>query len=72
MKSSKFFFVLAAVAAGFSSLSLQDAGAHCQIPCGIYDDKARFATMREHVATIEKSMAQIVELGATNTNQSVR
>ena len=36
--------------------------AHCQIPCGIYDDSARFAQMKEHVTTIEKSMKKISAL----------
>jgi len=45
--------------------------AHCQIPCGIYDDPARFTAMAEHITTIEKSMNQISGAG-TNTNQSVR
>ena len=49
--------------------------AHCQIPCGIYDDPARFAEMLEHVATIEKSMQQIDSLSRAerpNHNQLVR
>jgi len=49
--------------------------AHCQIPCGIFDDGARFALMLEHVDTIEKSMKQIEELGRAekpNWNQIVR
>ncbi|MFP3981723.1 MAG: superoxide dismutase [Ni] [Desulfobacterales bacterium] len=33
--------------------------AHCEIPCGIYDDSARIAEMREHIKTIERSMNQI-------------
>jgi len=51
------------------------AWSHCQIPCGIYDDPARFTSMREHVTTIEKSMKQIEELSAAeelNHNQIVR
>ncbi|HID77043.1 MAG TPA: superoxide dismutase [Planctomycetaceae bacterium] len=62
--------VLAAVLAVGSS-----ALAHCQIPCGIYDDPARFAELEEHVTTIEKSMNQINELskgGQKNYNQIVR
>jgi len=56
--------------AGVAAVAL----AHCQIPCGIYGDSTRFTTMREHVTTIEKSMKQIVELGAdtANMNQLVR
>ena len=49
--------------------------AHCQIPCGIYDDATRFTLMSEHVTTLEKSMKQIVELSkdpAANANQLIR
>ena len=50
--------------------------AHCQIPCGIYNDGARFVMLEEHVTTIEKSMKQIAELSysspESNTNQIVR
>jgi len=49
--------------------------AHCQIPCGIYDDPARFVEMLEHVTTIEKSMKQIDSLASAerpNHNQLVR
>ena len=51
------------------------AGAHCQIPCGIYDDHARIAMMEEEVTTIEKSMTEISKLSADspqNINQLVR
>lgn len=44
--------------------------AHCQIPCGIYDDQMRIHLMEEHVATIEKSMNQIN--AKPETNQAVR
>lgn len=51
------------------------AAAHCQIPCGIYDDETRFKLLNEDIATIEKSMKQIAELsaeGEKNYNQIVR
>ncbi len=52
------------------------AGAHCQIPCGIYDDMMRIRMMEEHVTTIEKSVRLIGELAdATepgDVNQLVR
>ncbi len=35
---------------------------HCQIPCGIYGDPARFDMIAEHITTIEKSMKQITGL----------
>lgn len=48
---------------------------HCQIPCGIYDDQARFAMISENIKTIEKSMQQIADLSKEsnpNMNQIVR
>ena len=51
------------------------AHAHCQIPCGIYDDELRVQLIEEHITTIEKSMNQIVALGKespVNYNQLVR
>lgn len=50
--------------------------AHCQIPCGIYDDNARVVSMLEDVATIQKAVAQIANLAgktdAQSQNQLVR
>ena len=51
------------------------AYSHCQIPCGIYNDKMRFDMIDEHITTIEKSMNQINELSSQdkpNMNQVVR
>jgi nickel superoxide dismutase len=48
---------------------------HCQLPCGIYDDAARFNMMAENITTIEKSMNMINQLSAEqkpNMNQIVR
>ena len=48
---------------------------HCQIPCGIYDDEARFTELSEHLTTIEKSMKEINALSedaSGNVNQAVR
>lgn len=49
--------------------------AHCEIPCGIYDDAQRIAMITEHIDTIEKSMQEIKSLseqGDKNYNQIVR
>ena len=54
----------------FASVSALTVRAHCQIPCGIYNDEARFVLMKEHVTTIEKSMKQIE--ADQNQNQTVR
>ncbi|MHB8899291.1 MAG: superoxide dismutase [Ni] [Thermoguttaceae bacterium] len=51
------------------------ASAHCEIPCGIYDDDARINLLNEHITTIEKSIKEIVALSADsvqNQNQLVR
>ena len=48
---------------------------HCQVPCGIYGDKLRIDLLMEDIATIEKGMRQITELGSAdhpNWNQLVR
>jgi len=44
--------------------------AHCQIPCGIYDDFARVQSMREDAATVEKSIRLIMELAGKSDAQS--
>lgn len=50
--------------------------AHCQIPCGIYDDGARVVEMLEDASTVEKAVALIAELSgktdAQSQNQLVR
>ena len=55
--------------------SVSQAFAHCEIPCGIYDDHARIHMIEENITTIEKSMKSIQELEASkplNYNQIVR
>ena len=51
------------------------ASAHCEIPCGIYDDEMRINMINEHIATIEKSMDQIMKIEKEkqhHSNQLVR
>lgn len=51
------------------------AAAHCEIPCGIYDDEMRINMMAEHIATVEKSMKQILKLKTSKSidyNQLIR
>ena len=45
------------------------AQGRCQIPCGIYDDRARIERMLEDANTIEKSMTMIGELAGGTTAQ---
>ena len=64
------------IAAGAILNAPQTVMAHCQIPCGIYGDDGRFATLAEHITTMEKSITLINELaekeGAQNANQLTR
>ncbi len=56
-------------------LNTEKAQAHCEIPCGIYEDSVRVALIKEHITTIEKSMNMIKEESAKaspNWNQLVR
>jgi len=70
MKNLKIIILLIAMA--ITSISLS---AHCEIPCGIYEDTLRINLIREHITTIEKSMNQITKLekeAKVNYNQLVR
>ena len=76
MKKMILALTLGLLAVGFAT---RTALTHCQIPCGIYDDPARFTEMREHLTTVEKSMTVINQLAAEaangetpNVNQMVR
>lgn len=49
--------------------------AHCEIPCGIYDDETRFKLIGEDITTIEKGINEIHALSGQkdkNYNQIVR
>ena len=72
MKGSRLALIAMAL---FIPLTASNAYAHCQIPCGIYDDETRFKLLDEYVTTIEKAMKMIGELSAEkplNYNQIVR
>ncbi len=59
----------------FSTLLVNTASAHCEVPCGIYDDELRIELIKEHIQTIEKAMYQINEIQnseSINYNQLVR
>jgi len=51
------------------------ASAHCEIPCGIYDDETRIKMILEHISTIEKSINEILNIEKKehhNSNQLIR
>jgi nickel superoxide dismutase len=43
---------------------------HCQVPCGVYGDTARFTQMLEDQTTIAKAIAQINDLADKKDAQS--
>ncbi len=63
------------VVAGFSFTTIS-AQAHCQLPCGIFDDHARIQMMLEDAVTIERSMILIDKMSdktdPRSQNQLVR
>ena len=61
----------------FFAFTLNYLFAHCQVPCGIYDDAARIVIIHEDIQTIRKSITKINELSdgetsAQSMNQLVR
>ncbi|MDP7030433.1 MAG: superoxide dismutase [Ni] [Phycisphaerales bacterium] len=72
----RFTIALATVLIALAAMSSDSADAHCQVPCGIYDDAARFAAMREDVVSIRKAMTEIAAQQTTGTveafNQATR
>ena len=60
----------------FSGSIVNQAQAHCQVPCGIFEDQRRFQEMLEDCKTIAKASAQINELAgksdALSLNQLTR
>lgn len=59
-------FALPLIALLLSLGVYQKSYAHCEIPCGIYNDELRIALIYEHILTIEKSMDKITELSSSN------
>ncbi len=60
---------------GISLSMTKNSNAHCEVPCGIYQDELRVALIYEHIQTIEKAMKKIAELqeeSTINYNQLVR
>ena len=79
MKTLRFviavLFLGAVLGLAMSLVRAPQVSAHCQIPCGIYNDPMRFSMLEEHILTIEKSMNSITELAedpAEHANQLVR
>ena len=55
----------------FAALFLaRGADAHCQVPCGIYDDAARIQSLLEDARTVAKACVMIDELAGKTDAQS--
>jgi len=71
MKHTKSVFLTIVAAAALLTAAVPGTSrAHCQIPCGIYDDHARVVLMIEDAATIEKAVTLITELSGKTDPQS--
>jgi len=71
LKQIVFVLLIAIITIAFSKKTF----AHCEIPCGIYEDSLRIELIKEHIVTIEKSMEMIIKLSdeeTPNYNQIVR
>ena len=55
----------------FLALCINKLSAHCQVPCGIYNDAARIVQMEEDIATIKKAMTKISDLAGRTDPQSL-
>lgn len=53
------------------SMTATGANAHCQVPCGIYDDAARIAQLREDATTIGKAIAEMTTLAGQHDVQAI-
>lgn len=74
MKTKKILFLMIA-SLMLLALNNRKSFAHCEIPCGIYEDTLRIELIKEHITTIEKSMNMINKLTKEekkNYNQIVR
>ena len=63
----KISFSFAVIIALFSTNCLS---AHCQVPCGVYGDTARFTQMLEDQTTIAKAIAKINDLAGKKDGKS--
>jgi nickel superoxide dismutase len=68
--------LLTAVATGIAAsvlltIAQPAAWAHCEVPCGIYDDHARIDQMLEDATTVGKAVTQIIELAGKTDAQSL-
>lgn len=68
--SRNIVMVVAITIVGAMALLPVLASAHCQVPCGIYDDYSRVEAMLEDAVTVEKAMRKINDLAGSRDAQS--
>ena len=66
MKAALATIAIAMTGAITSAVAPAPAFAHCQIPCGIFDDQRAFAALEEHATTIERSLRGIAEASSAH------
>lgn len=64
------FLLLSTVTTGLLCVGSQTVQAHCQVPCGIYDDAARITQLHEDATTIAKAMVMVGQLAGKSDAQS--
>lgn len=71
MKTLKKVLISSALTFGIlASITPQMLFAHCQVPCGIYDDNARIHSMLEDSKTVSKATTLINKLAGKSDAQS--
>ena len=63
---NKYILIITALSFGKSVIL-----AHCQVPCGIYDDALRIIQIKEDFQTIDKSISKINVLSKASDNSQV-
>ncbi len=63
--------ILVAALVGSTFLPMAYLAAHCEVPCGIYDDGSRIKSMLEDQATVAKAIAQINALADKRDGSSM-
>lgn len=63
--------IFAIILTGIFAAMPRVSSAHCQVPCGIYDDHARVTSMLEDAATVVKAAGQLAELTGKADTQSM-
>ena len=62
--------ILGLTALALLAFGAREAAAHCQVPCGIYDDAARIHQLKEDASTITKAIQKIQELSGKHDSQA--